>query len=386
MTFIQTMQERGFIKDMSFDAEKAPAKIVAYIGFDLTAPSLHVGSLIQLMVLRHLKNLGHTPVVVLGEATTRIGDPSGKNTARKMLTSEEIEANRIGIQLVIDRIVGNVKVVSNAEWFNNQGPSFMSFLTDFGPHFTINRMNTFDSVKRRLDAGDPLTFLEFSYMLLQAVDFLELHQRLGVNMQIGGSDQWGNMVNGLELIRRKTGGEAFVMTTPLLLDSKGEKMGKSQGKPVWLDPNLTSPFDFFQFWRNVADEDVRRFLLLFTDLELDEVEMTMWQPINAAKKSLAFWVTGLVHGFDEAEKARDQAEAMFERGEVIASREVHVTSPSLVSILCEAGLSPSKSQSKRLIAQGAVSVNDQKISDIDSTVSVGDIVKAGKQAPIKVLM
>lgn len=384
MTFIETMQERGFVKDTSFDPSAAPDKIIAYIGFDLTAPSLHVGSLIQLMVLRHLRKHGHTPIVVLGEATTRIGDPSGKNSARKMLTSEEIETNRIGIQCVIDRVVGDIKVVSNADWLNDWGPSFMSFLTDFGPHFTINRMLTFDSVKRRLDAGDPLTFLEFSYMLLQATDFFELNKRFGVNMQIGGSDQWGNMVNGLELIRRMRGTDACVMTTPLLLDSKGEKMGKSQGKPVWLDPAMTTPFDFFQFWRNVADEDVRRFFLLFTELSIGEVDLHMAKDINEAKKTLAFFITKIVHGVDVANRVWDEVTAIFENKEIVASREVTVTSADIISVMVEADLAPSKSQAKRLIAQNAVNINERKVTSIDEIISDGEILKVGKQAPVKV--
>lgn len=384
MTFIETMQDRGFVKDTSFDPAAAPEKIIAYIGFDLTAPSLHVGSLIQLMVLRHLRKHGHTPIVVLGEATTRIGDPSGKNSARKMLTNEEIEANRVGIQRVIDRVVGDIKVVSNADWLNDWGPSFMSFLTDFGPHFTINRMLTFDSVKRRLDAGDPLTFLEFSYMLLQATDFFELNKRLGVNMQIGGSDQWGNMVNGLELIRRMRGTEACVMTTPLLLDSKGEKMGKSQGKPVWLDPTMTTPFDFFQFWRNVADEDVRRFFLLFTELSIGEVDLHMSKDINEAKKTLAFFITKIVHGTDVANRVWDEVTAIFENNEIVASREVTVTSADIISVMVETKLAPSKSQAKRLIGQNAVIINGRKVTSIEDTISDGEILKVGKQAPVRI--
>lgn len=392
MTFLSTMIERGFVHQTSFEHDVFEArfkdeKIKAYIGFDLTAPALHVGSLIQLMALRHLKEHGHEIVVLIGEATTRIGDPSGKDSARQMLSPETIEANRIGITRCIDRVVGATSSMpSNSEWFDDSGPSFMSFLTEFGPHFTINRMMTFDSVRTRLNRAQPLTLLEFSYMLLQAVDFLELKRRKGVNMQIGGSDQWGNMINGLEIIRRKDGDEVFAMTTPLLLDSSGNKMGKSQGKPIWLDAEMTPVFDFYQFWRNVDDADVARFMKLFTDLDLEDIElMTQAGDINIAKRLLASSVTTLVHGVDAANDAHEKALAIFERGELIATKTVELgDDTSIVSLLVKAEMAASKSAARRLLSQNAISVDGVKVHD-DVPVTKGSIIRAGKQAPVEIV-
>ncbi len=407
--FITIMRDRGFIKDASFDIAEfqrhfSDKPIVAYIGFDLTAPSLHVGSLIQLMVLRWLKKTGprtgNMPLVLMGEATTRIGDPSGKDSARQMLSSEQIDQNRTNIVRVIDRIVGQTKIVSNAKWFHDNGPSFMSFLTEYGPHFTINRMMTFDSVKSRLDREQPLTLLEFSYMLLQAVDFLELNRRYNVNMQIGGSDQWGNICNGLDIIRRKEPDQTvFAMTTPLLLDSSGNKMGKSQGKPIWLDAEMTSVFDFFQYWRNVDDADVDRFLLLFTDdthaaalneqfayaADVANDPAATARFINRRKEMLAFWVTEMVHGQEAAEQALEQAKAIFERGDMmVTARSITVSGQAnLVSLLVQAGLASSKSDAKRLIAGNAISIDGVKVSD-DQIIERPTVLKAGKQAPVKV--
>jgi tyrosyl-tRNA synthetase len=391
MNFIETMIARGFLKDASFNPKDIKGKeLRAYIGFDLTAPSLHVGSLIQLMVLRWLKKTGHEPVVLLGEATTRIGDPSGKDSARKMLSGEEIEQNRIGILKVIEQVVGPCQVVSNAEWFNDEGPSFMQFLTEFGPNFTINRMLTFDSVKTRLERQQPLTLLEFSYMLLQSVDFLELSRR-GVNMQIGGSDQWGNITNGLELIRKKDQTEVFAMTTPLLLDSSGNKMGKSQGTPIWLDPDMTTPFDFFQFWRNVHDDDVVRFLKLFTEQSVDWCEWIhsdifdiTTQDINKAKKDLAFLVTEIVHGTDTAKIVWEQSAAIFDRGENVASMTLAVNSgSSIIGIMKAAGFVNSNSEAKRLISQSGVSVDGRVIGN-DFVPDVDFVLKVGKKKSAKI--
>ena len=292
---IITLSERGFINQATnlegLDALADMQKITSYIGFDLTADSLHVGSLIQIMVLRWMTRLGHNPIVLFGEATTRIGDPSGKTTSRPMLTDEQIEHNRIGIKRVIDRLVGgytHIPHVSNAEWFSDNGPSFMGFLSEYGRHFTINRMLTFDSVKSRLDRKDPMTFLEFNYMLMQAIDFLKLHEREDCVLQIGGSDQWGNIINGVELTRRIAKTEVFGLTTPLMTNTAGEKMGKTASGAIWLDPDKTSAFEFFQFWRNVEDAKVGTFLKLFTELHMDEILPAEKLPLRYAGYSSCF--------------------------------------------------------------------------------------------------
>ena len=389
------MHERGFIKDTSFEVETISddMQFTAYIGFDLTAPSLHVGSLIQLMVLRWLQKEGHRPIALLGEATTRIGDPSGKDASRPMMTIPEIADNRSGIAATIRQIVPDIELVTNDDWFEASRPSFMEFITEYGPHFTINRMMTFDSVKRRLDGQSPLTFLEFCYMLLQAVDFRELHNRIGVNMQIGGSDQWGNIVNGLEIIRRKDGDEVFAMTTPLLLDSEGSKMGKSQGKPVWLDPVMTSPFDFFQFWRNVDDADVERFLLLFTEQSVDwchdmvtPVKNNEPRDINKAKAELAFLVTEIVHGTELAKLAWEQSRTLFEQNELVATETISaIPGSTLVEIMILTNNAKSKSAAKRLLIQNGVAVDGQKATQ-DFVPENDFILRVGKRAPVKVVL
>lgn len=387
--FLKQLSNRGFVHQSSFNLDEVDEKetIKAYIGFDLTAPSLHVGSLIQLMALRHLVQSGGEAVVLLGEATTRIGDPSGKSKERQMLSEKEIAKNFLGIERAIKAIVPETKIVSNAQWFNEDGPSFMRFLTEFGPHFSIKRMMGFESVKSRMDDEDKtLSFLEFSYMLLQAVDFLELHRHEGVMMQIGGSDQWGNMVNGLELIRRVDESEARALTTPLLLDSSGNQMGKSQGKPVWLDADLTSPFDFFQFWRNVDDADVVRFLKLFTEQPPEWCERSNdAATLNKAKKDLAFLVTEIVHGNQAASEALERSTKIFEEGRAdVAAVQATVTESNLVSVIFEAGLSESKGAAKRLLKQNAVSLDGQKVTDPETIVKSGMVLKVGKQAPVEI--
>ena len=377
MSVIRELRSRGFIKDSTFAPRAEFETIIPYIGFDLTAPSLHVGSMIQLMVLRHMVRHGHTPIILLGEATTRIGDPSGRDTSRPMLDAETIEKNRVGITRVVDAIVGTMNpsrvpiIVSNAEWFNSRGPSMMDFMVEFGPHFTINRMLTMDSVKTRLERQQSLTLLEFSYMLFQAVDFLELKRRHGVNMQIGGSDQWGNITNGLDLIRRVDGDEVMAFTTPLLLDSQGNKMGKSQGRPIWLDPEMTSPFDFFQYWRNCADEDVERFYKLFTEVSLSSIK-AMCDPrtgehpdINSVKKALAFDITQIVHGKAAAQKALRESIAIFETRDITASARAVAASmeDTIASFIVKAGLAQSKGAAKRLVAGNGVTINGLSVDN-----------------------
>lgn len=388
--FMQIMQERGFIHDRNF--ETAPEQIVAYIGFDLTAPSLHVGSLIQLMVLRWLQKTGHRPIALLGEATTKIGDPSGKDETRKMLSPEQIAENHDGIAAVIRQVVPGIEFVTNDDWFEGHSPSFMGFLGEYGPHFTINRMMTFESVKRRLDRQQPLTFLEFCYMLLQAVDFRELHKRVGANMQIGGSDQWGNIINGAEIIRRMDGARVCAFTTPLLTDRDGNKMGKSQGRPIWLDAESTPVFDFFQYWRNCDDADVWRFYNLFTDDPVADIdarralcESGEWN-INDSKKRLAMLITTIVHGAAKASAALDQSEAIYERGDTsgLAAAITATARAALVDMMVAAGLAESKGAARRLITGNGVSVDGVKVSDTTMMLDTDSVIKAGKKPPVKI--
>src|SRR3954449_12331098 len=279
-TLLKLLDERGYIHQLTdaaaLDALAAKQMVSAYIGFDATAPSLHVGSLVQIMMLRRLQQAGHKPIVLMGGGTTKVGDPSGKDESRKLLTTEQIDSNIAGIHRVFERFLSfgdglaDAVLVNNAEWLDTL--EYIPFLRDVGPHFTINRMLTFDSVRLRLEREQPLTFLEFNYMILQAYDFLALSKRVGCRLQLGGSDQWGNIVNGIELTRRIDGTELFGVTSPLITTADGAKMGKTAQGAVWLDAELLSPYDYWQFWRNTQDADVGRFLRLFTDLPIEEVE------------------------------------------------------------------------------------------------------------------
>ena len=292
-----------------------------YIGFDATADSLHVGSLIQIMMLRYCQDFGHKPIVLMGGGTTKVGDPSGKDETRQLLDAATIDSNIKGIRAIFSRYLnfGDIPTaaiqLNNADWLDEL--NYVEFLRDIGRHFTINRMMTMDSVKTRLEREQPLTFLEFNYMLLQAYDFLQLHQREGCTLQMGGSDQWGNIVNGIDLTRRVTGAQVFGLTSPLLTKADGSKMGKTATGAIWLDPNKTSPYEFWQFWRNTMDEDVGRFLKLFTDIytnECDELGALQGEEINRAKIILANAVCALCHGEEAARKAEATAKAVFEEG------------------------------------------------------------------------
>ena len=303
--FVRTLQERGFIHQCSdlaaLDEKASQGVITAYIGFDATASSLHVGSLVQIMLLRWLQKTGHKPIVLMGGGTTKVGDPSGKDTQRSMLTVEQIDDNIAGIKAAFMPFLSfsddAALMANNAEWLDKLG--YVDFLRDYGVHFTINRMMTFDSVKLRLDREQPLTFLEFNYMLMQAVDFLELNRRYGCALQMGGSDQWGNIINGVELCRRVDAKGVFALTSPLITTASGAKMGKTAEGAVWLNADRLSPYDYWQFWRNTEDADVGRFLKLFTELSLDEIarlEALQGAEINDAKKVLASEATALLHG------------------------------------------------------------------------------------------
>jgi tyrosyl-tRNA synthetase len=379
--FIEEATARGFVFQCTDTEALATAMnagpISAYIGFDCTASSLHVGNLMQIMILRLLQKHGHRPVVLLGGGTTRIGDPSGKDEARQMLTDETIASNMAGIRKAFDALIRfgsgptDAIAVNNADWLDALG--YIALLREVGPHFTINRMLTFDSVKLRLDREQPLTFLEFNYMILQAYDFRELLRRHGVSLQIGGSDQWGNIVNGIELTRRTDGKQVFGLTTPLITTSSGAKMGKSAQGAMWLNADRLSPYDYWQFWRNTEDADVGRFLRLYTDMPLAEIarlEALGGAEINEAKKILATATTSLLHGADRAAEAAETARRAFEQGEA-ADTLPTVTVPEAelaegipaFRLFTTAGLAATNGEARRLIRGGGAKVNDVAVTD-----------------------
>jgi tyrosyl-tRNA synthetase len=387
---LKLLDERGYIHQLTdaaaLDALASKDVVSAYIGFDATASSLHVGSLVQIMMLRRLQQAGHRPIVLMGGGTTKVGDPSGKDESRQLLSEEKIAENIGGIRRVFEHFLTfapkdsmggptDAIMVNNADWLDRL--EYISFLRDVGRHFTINRMLTFDSVKLRLDREQPLTFLEFNYMILQAYDFLELSRRVGCRAQFGGSDQWGNIVNGIELGRRIDATELFGVTTPLITTADGSKMGKTAQGAVWLDEKLLSPYDYWQFWRNTQDADVGRFLRLFTDLPLDEIgglERLPGAQINEAKVVLATEATTLLHGRDAALAAMHTAHQTF--GEGGAGDDLPTLSTggsiSILGALTGLGFCASNGEAKRKIAEGAVRVDEQVVSDPSQTVSVGD--------------
>ena len=389
--FLQEAAARGFVHqctdEAALDAAMQAGPIAAYIGFDCTADSLHVGSLVQIMMLRLLQKHGHTPVVLMGGGTTRIGDPSGKDEARQMLDDARIAANMAGIQACIAPFVrfgdapSDARAANNAEWLDRLG--YIDLLRDVGPHFTINRMLTFDSVRLRLDREQPLTFLEFNYMILQSYDFRELRRRHGVVLQLGGSDQWGNIVSGVDLVRRTDGHQVFGLTTPLITTASGAKMGKTAGGAVWLSAARLSPYDYWQFWRNAEDADVGRFLRMFTDLALDEIarlEALPGREINDAKKVLATEATAIAHGRPAADAAAETARRTFEDGQAAATLPTHdVDAAALeagiaaVRLFVESGLVASNGEARRLIRGGGARVNDVAIADEAAMVGVADL-------------
>ena len=376
-SLLRALAERGYIHQSTDAAgldELAGKGIVpGYIGFDATAPSLHVGSLVQIMMLRRLQQAGHKPIVVMGGGTTKVGDPSGKDESRKLLTAEGIQANIASIRTVFERYLTfgdgptDAVMVDNDEWLSQLG--YVEMLRTVGPHFTINRMLTFDSVKLRLDREQPLTFLEFNYMILQAYDFRELALRYGCRLQMGGSDQWGNIINGIELTRRMSGIELFGLTTPLLTTADGAKMGKTAAGAVWLNEEQLPAYDFWQYWRNTDDRDVGRFLRLFTDLPLEEIarlEQLEGAEINGAKVVLANEVTKLCRGEDAARAAEATATATFAGGALggdLPVLDVPADGMSLVAALTAIGFAASGGEAKRKIAEGAVRLDDAPVSD-----------------------
>jgi tyrosyl-tRNA synthetase len=384
-SLLKLLDERGYIHQATdaagLDALAMREVIPAYIGFDATAPSLHVGSLVQIMMLRRLQQAGHRPIVLMGGGTTKVGDPSGKDESRQLLSHEQIQANIAGIRKVFERFLtfgdgpSDAVMLDNDEWLSSL--EYVPFLREVGRHFTINRMLTFDSVKLRLEREQPLTFLEFNYMILQAYDFLELSRRAGCRLQMGGSDQWGNIVNGIELGRRIDGTELFGVTTPLITTANGAKMGKTAQGAVWLDAELLSPYDYWQFWRNTADGDVARFLKLFTDLPLEEIGRLVSREgaaINDAKVALATAATAMLHGEEAACATEATAKATFAGGGIggeLPALSVAQGEVGIVQALTGLNFAASNGEARRKIAEGAVKVDDIVVSDPNMAISIG---------------
>ncbi|MEM6602546.1 MAG: tyrosine--tRNA ligase [Pseudomonadota bacterium] len=384
--YLHILHERGFIQDITdataLDEKMRDSKIAAYIGFDCTAPSLHVGSLVQIMMLAWLQKTGHKPLIVMGGGTTKIGDPSGKDESRKLLDDATIADNMEGIKNIFKPFLAFGEGASDAVMINNDdwlsGLSYIAFLRDFGRHFSVNRMLSFESVKSRLEREQNLSFLEFNYMVLQAYDFVELYKRYDCVLQMGGSDQWGNIVSGIDLGRRICDASLFGLTTPLLTTASGAKMGKTASGAVWLNKDMLSDWEYWQFWRNVADADVVRFLKLFTFLPTEEIaKLAALQgaELNEAKKILATEATALARGRDIASEMQNTAERAFEQGESAGLPETLLAKAefdkglTLLDILVTIGLAPSKSEARRLIKGGGVKINDASIQDDKIVIS-----------------
>jgi len=393
--FLRTLDERGFIHQCSdaqgLDALAGNGRVIGYIGFDCTASSLHIGSLIQIMMLHWLQQTGNKPIALMGGGTTRVGDPSGRDQSRKLLSIAEIDANKEGIRQVFARFLtfgdGKTDAVmpDNAEWLTKL--NYIDFLRDVGRHFSVNRMLSMDSVKLRLDRDQEMSFIEFNYMCLQAYDFVELSKRFGCNLQMGGSDQWGNIVNGVDLGRRMGTHQLYALTTPLLTTASGGKMGKTASGAVWLNADLFSPYDYWQFWRNTEDADVGRFLKLFTTLPMDEITRLValkGAEINEAKKTLANEATKLLHGEVEAARAADTARKTFEEGG-LATDLPTVELPrgeleagiGVPAAFVRAGLVSSNGEARRQIKGGGLRVNDRPVVDERATLGNGDLTEEG---------
>src|ERR1700733_1858821 len=393
--FLHVLSERGFIHQVSepeaLDALAHSSTITAYIGFDCTAASLHIGSLLPIMLLHWLQQTGHRPIALMGGGTTRVGDPSGKDESRRLLTEAAIEDNLKGIRAIFANFVkftdagGNAIMANNADWLNTL--NYIDFLRDVGRHFSINRMLAFDSVKLRLERQQEMSFLEFNYMILQAYDFVELNRRYGCVLQMGGSDQWGNIVSGIDLGRRLNNAQLFALTAPLITTSSGAKMGKTAAGAVWLNASQVSPYDYWQYWRNTEDADVARFLKLFTTLPLDEVERLAAlkdSEINEAKKVLATEATALVHGKAAAEQAAGTARTTFEEGGLGASLpSVEVPRAELkaglgvLAAFVKAGLAASNGEVRRAIANNAIMINDVRVTSDKAAIGVSDLTAEG---------
>ncbi|MFQ5785025.1 MAG: tyrosine--tRNA ligase [Alphaproteobacteria bacterium] len=394
--FLRTVTARGFLHQCTdiegLDARVAQTEpLTAYIGFDCTAPSLHVGSLVSIMLLRWLQRAGHKPIVLMGGGTTKVGDPSGRDETRRLLTDDDIAHNMAGIRTVFDRFLTfgdgptDAVMVNNADWLDDL--AYIPFLRDYGRHFSVNRMLGFDSVKLRLDREQPLSFLEFNYMILQAYDFLELARRWDCELQMGGSDQWGNIVNGVELGRRIDSRTLYGLTTPLITTASGTKMGKTAQGAVWLSPEMLSPYDYWQYWRNTEDADVGRFLRLFTELPLDEVtrlEALGGAEINEAKKTLAGTATALCHGAEAARQAAETARHTFEDGAygeslpvVAVSRDELEHGLAAFELFRRSGLCATGGEARRLIKGGGGRLNDARIVEETQSITLSDVNAEG---------
>jgi tyrosyl-tRNA synthetase len=389
--FLRALSERGSIHQITdaagLDARAQSGVISAYIGFDATADSLHIGSLVQIMLLRRLQQAGHRPIVLMGGGTTKVGDPSGRDETRQLLTEEQINANITGIRASFARFLdfgagpSGAIMANNDDWL--KGLQYIDFLRDVGRHFTINRMLTMDSVKLRLEREQPLTFLEFNYMIMQGYDFVELNKRYGCTLQMGGSDQWGNIVQGVELGRRMRDAQLFGLTSPLMTTSSGAKMGKTASGAVWLNPNRLSPYDYWQFWRNTEDGDVGRFLRMFTDLPLEEIarlEKLKDADINSAKEILATQATRLCHGESHALEAAATAARAFagSAAEGLPTFVMKAGEPALIiDVAIALGMASSKSEARRLIDQGGVRLNDQPVRAATASITEADLDVSG---------
>jgi tyrosyl-tRNA synthetase len=390
--FLSSLAARGFIAqctdETGLDAAANEGMITGYIGYDCTAPSLHVGNLISILMLRRLQLAGHRPIVVIGGGTTKVGDPSGKDDSRQLLSQDQINANKQTIKATFERFLSfgdgpnDAILVDNDDWLS--GLNYIEFLRDYGRHFSINRMLGFESVKLRLDREQPLSFLEFNYMILQAYDFLELNRRYGCSLQMGGSDQWGNIVNGIELTRRCDQKSVFGLTTNLLTTSSGAKMGKTAQGAVWLNDNMLSVYDYWQFWRNTEDADIGRFLRLFTELPMDEIarlEALDGAELNDAKKILATQATAMCHGLEAAQKAEDTARETFEGGgtsEDLPTINIDgarlAEGLGLLEAFVIAGLAKTNSEARRLVTGGGARLNDAPQNDIGVSLTQADVV------------
>lgn len=407
MSVFDELKRRGLIAQMTHEEEikklLETEKVTFYIGFDATADSLHVGHFLQLMVMAHMQRAGHRPIALLGTGTTMVGDPTGKTDMRKMLTKEEIQHNTECFKRQMSKFVdfsdGKAMMLENGDWLLNL--NYLDFLREVGVHFTVNKMLTAECFQSRMEKG--LTFLEFNYMLMQSYDFLKLYRDYGCMLELGGNDQWANIIGGIELIRRAEHKEAYGMTFTLLTTKEGKKMGKTEGGAVWLDPEKTSPYEFFQYWRNVSDDDVINCLKLITFVPIEEIEaMESWegQQLNQAKERLAYEVTKLVHGPEEANKAMEAARALFAKNAhsddmpttFLSASDIGVDGIGIIDLLMKAQLVPSRGEARRLILQGGISVDDQKVEGIEKTVTTDDfrkghvIIKKGKKVFHKVTL
>lgn len=406
MTIFDELKARGLLAQLTDEEEIKElinhGKATFYIGFDPTADSLHVGHFMALCLMKRLQMAGNKPIALIGGGTGMVGDPSGRSDMRSMMTKETIDHNcecfKKQMSRFIDFSEGKALMVNNAEWLLDL--NYIEFLREIGPHFSVNRMLTAECYKQRMEKG--LSFLEFNYMLMQSYDFYELFQRYECNMQFGGDDQWSNMLGGTELIRRKLGKDAYAMTITLLLNSEGKKMGKTQKGAVWLDPDKTSPFEFYQYWRNVADADVLKCLRMLTFLPLTQIEeMDHWEgsQLNQAKEILAFELTSLVHGQEEAQRAQESARALFSKGVAadmptaeLAQEDFTDGTIDMISVLCKSGLVQSRSEGRRAIEQGGVMIENEKVTDVkavfgkDTFAGEGAVVKRGKKNFRKVVL